>query len=129
MHHITALPPCSSCLQEAAEGVTPSTRPVKSHSSYLCFLRLAVSTATKLLQARTTAGELFARLKQQNFKHYSIACGLSNKLHCDCFSILSNSVKIKLNWRSMKIPTGCTKPQSSHVKMKPVSSGNGTEMQ
>lgn len=29
----------------------------------------------------------------------------------------------------MKIPTGCTKPPSSHVKIKPVSNGNGTEMQ
>lgn len=79
--------PCSSCLQEAAEGLTRYFRPVKSHSSYLCFLRFSVSTATKPLQPQTTAAELFARLKQQNCKYYRPACGLSNKLYCDCFSI------------------------------------------
>lgn len=46
-----ALPPVtphSSCLQEAAAGATPHIAPVKSHFSYLCFLRsIAVPTATK----------------------------------------------------------------------------------
>lgn len=46
-----ALPPVtphSSCLQEAAAGATPHITPVKSHFSYLCFLRsLAAPTATK----------------------------------------------------------------------------------
>lgn len=46
-----ALPPVtphSSCLQEAAAGATPHIAPVKSHFSYLCFLRsVAVPTATK----------------------------------------------------------------------------------
>lgn len=47
MHHAAARPPltaCSLCLQEASEGISPYIRPVKSHSSYLCFLRFTVST-------------------------------------------------------------------------------------
>lgn len=76
MHHITALTPftpCSFWLQEAAEGITPYIRPVKSHSSYLCFLRSTVSTATLFLQSRTTAwAPSLARLKQQNSEFLNI---------------------------------------------------------
>lgn len=71
--HVT---PHSSCLQEAAAGATPHITPVKSHFSYLCFLRsVAVPTATKPRQGneddrqKKTEQEQQTAQKQTNKKN------------------------------------------------------------
>lgn len=73
-----ALPPVtphSSCLQEAAAGATPHITPVKSHFSYLCFLRsVAVPTATKPRQ-----GNEDDRQKKQNKSNKQLKNKQKNK--------------------------------------------------
>ena len=123
--HIAAPPPFtprSSCLQEAAGGRTPHTSDLSTltHLIYV-FLGSTVSTATLLLQARTTAWQLIARPQQNKQHHFfkitvQITGGLLDTL---AFGWKINKVKMKTA-ESLSPAT---------LRYKPAAIGNSTETQ